>query len=103
MIGEGFFSSRERGRYRPIVDSLLRGGDHFLLLADYAAYVECQQRVDRAFLDTGEWARKAIVNVANMGKFSSDRTIHAYAREIWNIAPVEIEPFISPRTVAVPN
>ncbi|OHC73820.1 MAG: glycogen phosphorylase [Rhodospirillales bacterium RIFCSPLOWO2_12_FULL_58_28] len=89
MIGEGFFSSHDHSRYQPIVDTLLRGGDHYLLLADYAAYVKCQERVDEAFRDPQEWGRKAIMNVANMGKFSSDRTIHAYAKEIWGIKPLE--------------
>ncbi len=90
MIGNGFFSTNDQGRYRPLVDSLLRGGDHFMLLADYAAYIECQDRVDLAFMDCDEWARKAIINVANMGKFSSDRAIHAYAKEIWEIEPLKL-------------
>jgi len=89
MIGDGFFSPEDQSRYRPVTDALLRGGDHFLLLADYASYIECQERVDREFLNPGEWARKAIINVANMGKFSADRTVHAYAKEIWNIKPLE--------------
>jgi starch phosphorylase len=90
MISDGFFSPEEHSRYRPIADALLRGGDHFLLLADFASYVECQERVDKEFLNPGEWTRKAIINVANMGKFSADRTIHAYAKEIWNIEPLEL-------------
>ena len=90
MISDGFFSPEEHSRYRPIADALLRGGDHFLLLADFASYIECQERVDKEFLNPGEWARKAIINVANMGKFSADRTIHAYAKEIWNIEPLEL-------------
>ena len=90
MIGDGFFSPGDHSRYKPIVDALLRGGDHFLLLADYASYIECQERVDEAFLDTDDWGRRAILNVANMGKFSSDRTIHAYAKEIWHIEPLAL-------------
>ncbi len=90
MISDGFFSPEEHSRYRPIADALLKDGDHFLLLADFASYIECQERVDKEFLNPGEWARKAIVNVANMGKFSADRTIHAYAKEIWNIEPLEL-------------
>jgi len=90
MIADGFFSPGENSRYRPIADALLRGGDHFLLLADFASYIECQERVDEEFLNSGEWARKAIINVANMGKFSADRAIHAYAKEIWDIKPLEL-------------
>ncbi len=90
MISDGFFSPEEHSRYRPIADALLRGGDHFLLLADFASYMECRERVDKEFLNPGEWARKAIVNVANMGKFSADRTIHGYAKDIWNIEPLEL-------------
>ncbi len=86
-IGGGGFSPDEPARYRGLVDSLLWGGDHYLLLADYAAYVETQQRVDTLYRTPGEWAARAISNVAGMGAFSSDRTIREYARQIWNIEP----------------
>jgi glycogen phosphorylase len=69
------------------VDALLWGGDHYQLLADYDAYVQTQSRVDALFRDPHEWAKRAIVNVAGMGVFSSDRTIREYAKEIWAIAP----------------
>ncbi|MBL6928109.1 MAG: glycogen/starch/alpha-glucan phosphorylase [Rhodospirillales bacterium] len=85
MIGQGAFSPDEPGRYRDIYDAHLRGGDHYLLLADYADYMDCQQRVDELYQTPDEWARQAVCNVAGVGKFSSDRTIHGYAREIWNI------------------
>jgi len=90
MIAEGFFSPDEPDRFRPVVDRLLRGGDPFLLLADFAAYLECQERVDATFVDVEDWTRKAIVNVANMGTFSSDRSIHSYARDIWEVASVRL-------------
>jgi len=90
MIADGFFSPDDPGRYRPIFDALLKGGDTFLLLADFASYTECQERVDATFVNTEEWVRKAIINVANMGTFSSDRAIHTYAKEIWNVAPVPL-------------
>jgi starch phosphorylase len=86
-IAGGGFSPAEPARYRGLVDSLLWGGDHYLLLADYAAYVETQQRVDALYRTPGEWAARAIANVAGMGSFSSDRTIREYARQIWNIEP----------------
>ncbi|HPG79446.1 MAG TPA: glycogen/starch/alpha-glucan phosphorylase, partial [Piscinibacter sp.] len=77
----------EPGRYRGLVDSLLWGGDHYLLLADYGAYVETQLRVDALYRQGGEWASRAIANVAGMGAFSSDRTIREYAQQIWGMTP----------------
>ncbi len=87
-IGGGAFCADEPTRYRGLVDSLLWGGDHYLLLADYAAYVQTQERVDTLFRTPAQWAARAIANVAGMGSFSSDRTIRAYASEIWNVAPL---------------
>lgn len=87
MISSGFFSPDDPERYRSVVDNLLHG-DHYLLLADYAAYVACQGAVEATYKDQKQWVRKAILNVANMGKFSSDRTIHQYAEEIWDAHPV---------------
>lgn len=88
MIGQGFFSPGEPDRYRPVFDSLLKGGDHYLLLADYASYASCQEQVDTTFNDTEQWTHKAVLNVANMGHFSIDRTIHTYAQDVWNVRPV---------------
>lgn len=84
-IGSGAFSPEEPQRYRGLVDSLLWGGDHYLLLADFASYCATQARVDTLFRDREAWARKAIANVAGMGTFSSDRTIREYARSVWNL------------------
>ncbi|WP_395700848.1 glycogen/starch/alpha-glucan phosphorylase [Aquabacterium sp.] len=86
-IAAGLFSPEEPARYRPLVDSLLWGGDHYLLLADYEAYVATHARVDALFRDPEAWARKAIANVAGMGPFSADRTIAEYAERVWNVAP----------------
>jgi len=91
MIGGGAFSPGEPELFRPIVDSLLTRGDHFLLLADYASYVACQERVAATYRDESAWTRKSILNVANMAKFSSDRTIRQYADEIWRVSPVRVE------------
>jgi glycogen phosphorylase len=86
-IGGGRFSPDEPGRYRGLVDSLLWGGDHYLLLADFASYVATQDRVDALYRDPVAWTSKAIRNVAGMGVFSSDRTIREYARQVWSIEP----------------
>jgi starch phosphorylase len=86
-IAGGAYSPDEPGRYRGLVDSLLWGGDHYLLLADYASYVATQSRVDELYRQPAAWAQRAIANVAGMGVFSSDRTIGEYASQIWGIAP----------------
>ena len=85
MIEKGYFSPENANLFKPIVDSLLRNGDTYMLLADYESYINCQERVSRLYEDRHEWAKKSILNVANMGKFSSDRTIKEYAKEIWGI------------------
>ena len=86
-IAGGAFSPDEPRRYRGLVDSLLWGGDHYLLLADYASYVATQSGVDALYRQGGPWAERAIANVAGMGAFSSDRTIAEYARQVWHIEP----------------
>lgn len=77
-----------KGSFDLIRQSLLDGGDPFLVLADYRAYVETQGRVDLAFRDGPGWAKSAILNTARVGKFSSDRTIREYAEQIWGLSPV---------------
>ncbi len=86
-IGGGGFSADEPGRYRALVDSLLWGGDHYMLLADFDSYLAAQERVDQLWRDPHAWAAKAIANVAGMGFFSSDRTIAEYARQVWMLDP----------------
>jgi len=75
MIALGFFSPEDPHRFRPLFDALTGGGDHFLLLADYEPYIAAQDQVDALYRDREAWARRAILNVAGMGKFSSDRSI----------------------------
>jgi starch phosphorylase len=87
QLESGFFSPENPSLFRPILDSLL-DGDHYLVLADYASYIERQQEVSAAYRDRGEWTTKAIVNVARSGKFSSDRAVAEYARNIWNVSPL---------------
>ncbi|TVQ21598.1 MAG: glycogen/starch/alpha-glucan phosphorylase [Spirochaetaceae bacterium] len=91
MISSGVFSPDDPGRYRAITDALLHHGDTYRLLADFRSYVEAQEEVDRLYHDQEAWSRKSILNVAGMGKFSSDRTISDYAREIWGTKPVPVK------------
>ena len=86
-IRDGVFSPQQPDRYRNIFDALVNHGDHYLLLADYASYVATQRQVDAVFRQPDEWSRRALLNVAGMGVFSSDRTILEYARTIWNTPP----------------
>ena len=89
MIASGFFSAEEPNRYQAIVDNLLYKGDNYLLLADYAAYIAMQDKVAAVYTDQEEWSRRAVLNVARMAKFSSDRTIGEYADKIWNVKSVK--------------
>jgi starch phosphorylase len=90
MIKGGYFSPDDPNRFRPIFDALIGQGDRYLLLADYGSYISCQEGVDELYRDPAEWARRAILNVAGMGKFSSDRTIGEYAEKIWGIRPARV-------------
>ncbi|MFU9136611.1 glycogen phosphorylase [Erwinia tasmaniensis] len=90
QIATGLFSAQEPGRYRDIFDSLVSLGDHYQLLADYRSYVDTQDKVDELYRNPDEWTRRALSNIANMGYFSSDRTIQEYADEIWGIKPVQL-------------
>ena len=85
MIGHGFFSVEEPHRYRALYDNLTQHGDHYMLQADYASYVATQEQVSAVYQDQEEWTRRAILNVARMGKFSSDRTIREYADTVWKV------------------
>ncbi|MGB3223310.1 MAG: glycogen/starch/alpha-glucan phosphorylase [Desulforhopalus sp.] len=84
-IRDGSFSNGDTELFKPLVDSLMDKHDPYLLLLDLESYIACQDRVNDAFLDAENWARTAILNVARMGKFSSDRTIKQYSEEIWSI------------------
>src|SRR5271165_3088526 len=90
QIAGGAFSSGDQNLFRPIVDSLLNHDD-YLLLADFQSYIDCQDSVDHAYRDQEHWTRMSILNTARMGKFSSDRSIKEYARDIWHIEPLKLE------------
>ena len=90
QIASGVFSPQEPGRYRNLFDALVNFGDHYQLLADYRSYVDTQDKVDKLYRQPDKWQRSAALNIANMGYFSSDRTIQEYADEIWHISPVRL-------------
>ncbi len=89
MIESGFFSPDDRTRYQKIVD-WLKNSDPYMLCADFDSYIARQLDVEKAYTDKKRWARMMILNVANMGFFSSDRTIRQYAEEIWNVKSVQV-------------
>jgi starch phosphorylase len=90
MISSDYFSRNEPGTFAPIVDVLLRQGDHYMHLADLKSYMESDQRLLELYRDQDAWARKAILNVASSGKFSTDRTISEYASDIWRVHPCPV-------------
>jgi starch phosphorylase len=91
MIAGGAFSDGDRGAFEPIVRSLV-DHDEYLLFADYRSYVDCQQRASDAYADAECWTRMSILNVARMGRFSSDRAIREYCEDIWKVEPALVLP-----------
>jgi glycogen phosphorylase len=90
LVFSDYFSRNEPGVSAPLRDTLLTHGDHYMHLADLTSYCQAQDRVSALYSDPGAWARKAILNVASSGKFSSDRSIAEYARDIWKVEPCAI-------------
>jgi starch phosphorylase len=88
-IASGFFSHGDPNLFKPLVDTLLYR-DEYMLLADYQAYIDCQEQVSQVYRDVDRWTRMAILNVARMGKFSSDRSIQEYCQDLWQVQPVPI-------------
>jgi starch phosphorylase len=91
QVRDGAFSPDEPARFQRLFDLLVNFGDHYLLLADFASYMEAQDQVDALYRQPEAWTRKAILNVAGMGVFSSDRTITEYAREVWHAEPLKFK------------
>ena len=89
QIASGVFSAGDQQLFRPIVDSLLND-DQYLLMADYQAYIDCQEAVSHAYLDQEHWTRMSILNASRMCFFSSDRSIADYARDIWHVEPLKL-------------
>jgi starch phosphorylase len=90
LIDEGMFSHGDRSLFKPLVEHF-KTSDEYLVLADYADYLRCQDEVGAAFRDADRWTRMSILNVARIGKFSSDRTVRDYDRDIWKVGPLPIK------------
>lgn len=88
LIANNHFSRHEPGIFTPLLEALLHRGDHYRHLADLGSYAQTHQRLGELYEDREAWTRKAILNIAASGWFSSDRTIAEYARDIWNVAPI---------------
>jgi len=86
-IASGQFSPGDSALFRPVIDELLQT-DQYMLMADFTSYLECQDKVDAAWRNADDWTRKTILNIAQMGTFSSDRSVRDYARDIWDVKPV---------------
>ncbi len=87
LIGSGFFAPEDRNLFKPLVESLL-DDDRYLVLEDFASYAKAQEALARRYVEPAQWWRSAVLNVARMGFFSSDRTIREYAKDIWAISPI---------------
>jgi len=90
LIFSNHFSRYEPGVFEPLRETLLTHGDHFMHLADLKAYLEADRQLLALYARPDEWARKAVVNIASSGRFSSDRTIAEYASEIWDVKPCPV-------------
>jgi starch phosphorylase len=90
MIDDNYFSKKEKGIFKPVIDNLLNQ-DYYCLFADYQSYIDTQDKVSNLYINTEEWTKKSILNVARVGKFSSDRSIKEYAEKIWKVNPVKIK------------
>jgi starch phosphorylase len=90
LIASDHFSQNEPGAFKPLIDTLLTHGDFYMHLADLSSYLEADRRLIEVYANHNEWARKAILNMASSGKFSSDRTIAEYASQIWDARPCPV-------------
>ena len=91
MIKDDYFNKEEPGIFQHLFDDLVIYGDNYMLLADFREYIDAQDKVDEMYRDSFQWTKMSILNTARSGKFSSDRTISEYAKEIWNVDPVKVD------------
>ena len=91
IFQNNFFSPEHPGIYEPLRQAIFEQGDRYMHMADLRGYADCQERIATLYRDPEAWSRMAILNIARMGKFSSDRTIRQYAEEIWNVKPVPVD------------
>ncbi|KAI0978332.1 hypothetical protein GJ496_008716 [Pomphorhynchus laevis] len=91
QIRQGFFSQNDPTLFHDITNLLTYAGDFYMLCADYRSYIDCQSKVDALYKDPVAWTQKALINIASSGKFSSDRTILEYAKDIWNVEQTKLE------------
>src|SRR5262249_5321687 len=89
LVRDGAFSNGDRELFRPLVENLM-GHDEYMVFADYASYEECQTRVDAAWRERDRWTRMSIRNAARLARFSSDRALREYMREIWDVEPLRV-------------
>ena len=90
LIFSDYFSRYEPGVFAPLRDALFNRGDYYMHLADLQSYLDADRRLVQLYADSDGWARKAILNIAGSGKFSSDRTIAEYAGQIWHVTPCPV-------------
>jgi starch phosphorylase len=88
MIERGYFHPQQPQIYVPIVESLLKHGDHYMVIADFESYLKCQANIDATWSDQHRWTKHAILNVAQMGEFSADRMAREYSSRIWHAEPI---------------
>ena len=90
MLASDYFNRKEPGIFKSIVESLLNV-DYYCLLPDYHSYIETQDKVSKLYIDLDKWTQKSILNVARIGKFSSDRSVQEYAKNIWKVKPIKVK------------
>ena len=100
MISDGYFSPGNLDEFNNVVDTLLNEGERFLVLADFESYVAAQERVDALYKQPEEWTRRAILNTARLGRFSSDRSVSEYAEKIWNVSSLLDADLVGPQSAS---
>ena len=102
LIESGFLSPGDTDLFHPLVGNLLHS-DPFFVLADFQAYADCQDRVGKVYQERARWTRMSVLNVARSGKFSSDRAIQEYCRDIWHVDPLKVSLIRQHRLITLPS